>query len=73
MLNGGSCYGPRCRDKTETEELFCVLGVWATDGQSLPVFRKVVLSTVVHEFCHSYANPIIDRHAILSENSSLIF
>jgi hypothetical protein len=27
------------------------------------VFGKDVLSTVVHEFCHSYANPIIDRHA----------
>ncbi len=63
MLNGGSCYGPRCRDKAGTEELFCVLGVWATDEQGLPVFGKDVLSTVVHEFCHSYANPIIDRHA----------
>ncbi len=63
MLNGGSCYGPRCRDQAGTEELFCVLGVWTTDGQGLPVFGKDVLSTVAHEFCHSYANPIIDRHA----------
>lgn len=63
MLNGGSCYGPRCRDQTGTEELFCVLGVWATDEQGLPVFGKDVLSTVVHEFCHSYANLIIDQHA----------
>jgi hypothetical protein len=63
MLNGGSCYGPRSRDKIGTDELFCVLGVWATDDQGLPVFGKDILSTVVHEFCHSYANPIIDRHA----------
>ena len=63
MLNGGSCYGPRCRDQAGTEELFCVLGVWSTDEQGVPVFGKEVLSTVVHEFCHSYANPIIDRHA----------
>ncbi len=63
MLNGGSCYGPRCRDQTGTEELFCVLGVWTTDRQGVPVFGKDVLSTVVHEFCHSYANPIIDRHS----------
>jgi hypothetical protein len=63
MLNGGSCYGPRCRDQAGTEQLFCVLGVWATDEKGVPVFGKDVLSTVVHEFCHSYANPIIDRHA----------
>ncbi|MHC1767431.1 MAG: DUF4932 domain-containing protein [Verrucomicrobiia bacterium] len=63
MLNGGSCYGARSRDKNGAEELFCVLGVWATDEQGVPVFGKDVLSTVVHEFCHSYANPIIDRHA----------
>jgi Domain of unknown function (DUF4932)/Bacterial Ig-like domain len=63
MLNGGSCYGPRCRDQTGTEELFCVLGVWTVDDQGQPVFGKDVLSTVVHEFCHSYANSIIDRHA----------
>jgi uncharacterized protein DUF4932/Big-like domain-containing protein len=62
MLNGGSCYGPRCRDQAGREELFCVLGVWASDERGLPVFGKDVLSTVVHEFCHSYANPIIDRH-----------
>jgi hypothetical protein len=62
MLNGGGCYGPHWRDAAGKEELFCVLGVWATDGQGMPVFRKEVLGTVVHEFCHSYANPIIHRH-----------
>jgi len=63
MLNGGCCYGPHCRGASGNEELFCILGVWATDKQGLPVFEKDVLATVVHEFCHSYANPIIDRHS----------
>ena len=62
MLNGGNCYGPHWRDSTGREELFCVLGVWATDEKGVPVFDKEVLGTVVHEFCHSYANPIILRH-----------
>ena len=62
MLNGGGCYGPRWRDSSGKEELFCILGVWATDKEGKPVFDSSMLSTVAHEFCHSYANPIIDRH-----------
>jgi hypothetical protein len=62
MLNGGCCYGPHLRDATRREELFCVLGVWKTDAEGLPVFTRGMLSTVVHEFCHSYANAVIQRH-----------
>jgi hypothetical protein len=62
LLNGGCCYGPHFRDATGKEELFCVLGVWRTDAQGLPEFTRDMLSTVVHEFCHSYANAVIYRH-----------
>jgi hypothetical protein len=62
LLNGGCCYGPHCRDAAGREELFCVLGVWKTDGQGLPVFTRDMLGTVVHEFCHSYANAVVHRH-----------
>jgi hypothetical protein len=62
MLNGGSCYGPHCRTTDGKEELFCILGVWQTDGEGLPAFSKDVIDTIVHEFCHSYANPLVDRH-----------
>jgi hypothetical protein len=62
LLNGGCCYGPHCRDAAGKEELFCVLGVWKTDAQGLPEFTRDMLSTVVHEFCHSYANAVIHRH-----------
>src|SRR5205823_13968755 len=62
LLNGGSCYGPHATDKAGKEELFCILGVWETDWHGLPAFPKTVIATIVHEFNHSYANPIIDRH-----------
>jgi hypothetical protein len=62
LLNGCCCYGPHCRDASGREELFCVLGVWKTDGEGLPVFTRDMLGTVVHEFCHSYANAVIHRH-----------
>ena len=63
MLNGGCCYGARCRAADGAEELYCILGVWKTDSEGVPVFDKQMLSTVVHEFCHSYTNPIVERHA----------
>jgi len=63
LLNGGCCYGARCRDEAGREELFCILGVWKTDAQGLPTFDKGMVGTVVHEFGHSFANAIIDRHS----------
>jgi hypothetical protein len=62
LLNGGGCYGPHFRAADGREELYCVLGVWQTDKQGLPEFTHDAMGTVVHEFCHSYANPLIGRH-----------
>jgi hypothetical protein len=62
LLNGGGCYGPHFRAADGREELYCVLGVWQTDKQGLPEFTRVALPIVVHEFCHSYANPLVEHH-----------
>ena len=62
LLNGGACYGPRCRTADGKEELYCVLGVWLVDDEGMPKFNPGVLKTVTHEFCHSYTNAIVDRH-----------
>ena len=74
LLNGGGCYGPHFRAADGREELYCVLGVWQTDKQGMPEFTRDVLDTVVHEFCHSYANPIIERHqAELNASGEALF
>lgn len=62
MLNGGCCYGAHFRAAGGREELFCLLGVWQTDARGLPEFTRGMVGTVVHEFGHAYANPLIDRH-----------
>jgi len=62
LLNGGACYGPHIRAVDGHEELYCILGVWQTDKQGLPEFTGDMLPTVIHEFCHSYANPLVERH-----------
>lgn len=62
MLNGPACYGPRMRAADGREELYCVLGVWETDRKGMPRFEKSMLNTVVHEFCHSYTNSLVDKY-----------
>ena len=62
LLNGAGNYGPHFRAADGREELYCILGVWQTDKQGLPEFKPGVVHTLVHEFCHSYANSLIERH-----------
>lgn len=63
MLNGPGNYGARIRKPGGKETLYCVLGVWRVDSSGDPTFPAAVLGTVVHEFCHSYANPLVNANA----------
>ena len=62
MLNGGASYGASARLKDGAEEIYSILGVWTMDEKGLPKFDKGILSTIAHEFCHSYTNPLVDKH-----------
>jgi hypothetical protein len=62
LLNGPSNYGARCLLPEGKEELYGILGAWTKDAQGLPTFQTGVLETVIHEFCHSYTNAIVDRY-----------
>ena len=62
LLNGPNNYGPHVRLPDGTEELYSILGAWAKDAKGDPTFGSGVVETVIHEFCHSYTNPIVDRH-----------
>lgn len=59
LLNGGGSYGVKLQDDGGAEDLYCILGVWATDWQGRPKFTADMLRTVAHEFCHSYVNPVV--------------
>ena len=59
MLNGGPSYGARLKRSDGQEELYSVIGVWVVDSQGQPTFPAEVVPTVVHEFTHSYANPLV--------------
>jgi hypothetical protein len=63
LLNGPCNYGASRHMASGREEVYCILGVWYADKQGTPKFTGDQVSTIVHEFCHSYANVIIERHS----------
>ena len=63
LLTGPNCYGSGIKLPDGTEEIYQVLGVWNHDAAGAPEFGDDIRDTVVHEFCHSYVNAVVDRHA----------
>ena len=63
LLNGGANYGPRVQHQDGSVSFHCVLGAWKEDDEGRPLFDSSFVPTIVHEFNHSYCNPLIDAHA----------
>jgi len=63
MLNGGANYGVWTHFPGRPEEIMPVIGAHHFDPEGVPVFGSNDAKTVAHEFCHSYCNPFVDRHA----------
>ena len=41
--------------------MYSIPGVWLCDSNGKPMFDEEAVSTLFHEFCHSYTNPIVDK------------
>lgn len=62
LNNGGCNYGPKVVFPNGQEELFSIIGTWKTDSLGMPVYDDTFVPTVIHEFNHSFINPLIDAH-----------
>jgi hypothetical protein len=62
MCNGGANFGPRVRPTAGREELYAIVGVTQSDAGGVPTFDARLVPTIVHEFAHSFVNPLVDRH-----------
>lgn len=63
MNNGGGNYGPRVVFPGGHEELYAIMGCWTKDDSGNPTYSAAgYLPTLIHEFNHSFVNPIIDPH-----------
>ena len=61
FVNGFSNYGPRFASEG-TNEKYAIIGMRPFDPDNTPMFRPVQIATTVHEFCHSFVNPVVKKH-----------
>lgn len=63
LLCGGGNFGIGVRFADGSpEEISPIFGCSSFDTDGFPVFGEHYLPLFVHELCHSYTNPIVDRH-----------
>ncbi|MGA2275309.1 MAG: DUF4932 domain-containing protein [Bryobacteraceae bacterium] len=70
MANGGPSYGPSFVGDDGVEEMYAIPGAWQVDSSGLPQFAGDWMDTMVHEFIHSFSNPLIDRFAPQMEKAA---
>jgi hypothetical protein len=63
MLNGPGNYGSGMLHPDGHEEITPVIGASKFDAEGIPVFGDGDVSTIAHEFCHSYTNVFVDKYA----------
>jgi hypothetical protein len=63
LLNGPCNYGVRVSLPDGGEEIISIIGAEEFDADGIPAFGAGNVPTIVHEFCHSYVNPLVDQHA----------
>ena len=71
LTNGGCNYGPKVKFKKKNEDLYAIIGSWKTDSLGFPIFvDNFIESIIIHEFCHSYCNHLIDENYFLMEETA---
>jgi hypothetical protein len=64
LVCGGNNFGTGIRfPDARPEEITPVFGCSEWDPEGVPVFGDGYLPLFIHELCHSYTNPIVDRFA----------
>jgi hypothetical protein len=62
MCNGGANYGPRVQTSPGHTEFYAIIGASHVDSARLPSFSSANHTpTIIHEFNHSFVNPLVDR------------
>jgi hypothetical protein len=75
-LQNGTCnYGASVTLPDGSREFNSLLGATRPDSHGAPQYpRAGYLPIIVHEFCHSYVNPLVDRHnEALRESGEILF
>lgn len=61
LVNMGN-YGPKIDYQNGKTDIYSIICAWETDSLALPVYSSNVTNTIVHEFCHSFCNPLGEKY-----------
>ncbi len=59
LLNGGGNFGPKVVLPDGREDLYAIIGTWRFDEAGVPVYDDRLLPTIIHEYNHSFINPLV--------------
>lgn len=61
FVNGFSNYGVRFTTDRISEK-YAIVGMRPFDAANTVIFRPMQIGTTVHEFCHSFSNPVVEKY-----------
>jgi len=61
LVNGGFSYGPSITHTDGSKDIYSVMGTWRTDKKGLPLYPDEIVPTFIHEYNHSFCNPLINQ------------
>jgi len=71
--NGGN-YGVNLENENEKKSIFSIIGAWRADSLGVPIFDNDNIILIIHEFSHSFCNPVIDNnYELFKDKATLIF
>jgi hypothetical protein len=61
MCNAGGNYGPHIEYTNGTKNIYAVMGLSVVDSAGYPMYYPRIKDVIIHEYNHSFCNPLIDE------------
>jgi len=61
-LSNSGHYGASVEFPNKKREVFSIISIDETDSLGMPIFDDWIVGTIIHEFCHSFCNRLIDKY-----------
>ncbi len=72
LTNGMGNYGPNIEYSTGQRDIYAIIGTWNTDSTGNPIYApEDYINLIVHEFNHSFCNPLIFEFYPEIENAAI--
>jgi len=72
LTNSGH-YGASVEFPNKKREVFSIISIEEVDTLGMPIFDDWTVETIIHEFCHSFCNKLIDKNYNKLKRKSEIF